>query len=296
MKTYQARATVGTRQWQRLLGRLNFISRVVYGARSYSRRLLDALRDALAAGHTTVRVTPAVRLDFKFWAQFATFFNGRAVILDDPVLHPGFFATDASDDGIGGFFNGRTFAATFAQLARRANALHLQHRDLWPPHSDTAVAAATRPTCNTIGYKELFAVWWACALWSSDWAGLTIIVHVDNDGAKGMLNSGTCRSHNPAYMKLLRAIFWLSATRGFRIRATRISTGDNILADRLSRGIHDAADYRSALAAWHTGTFAASQPRCLPRDHIDRLRALERLHAPATPTHGACTFVLQAFP
>lgn len=284
VQSCQATTSVGTRTWQRLLGRLNFVSRVIYGARSYTRRMLDALRDALKAKRSTVRITPAVRLDLKFWAQFAEVFNGHAVILAAPVLHPGFFATDASDEGIGGFFNGRTFAATFAQMSRRANPLHLQHRDLWPPHSADAPAASARPTCNTIGYKELFAVWWACALWSDEWAGLTIIVNVDNEGAKGMINSGTCRAHNPAYMKLLRAIFWLSATRGFRLHATRISTDDNILADRLSRGIHDADDYRQALETWRQ--LAASLPQCLPRDHVSRLRALERLHAADMPRHG----------
>ena len=85
-------------------------------------------------------------------------------------------------------------------------------------------------------------------------------------------------------MKLLRAIFWLSATRGFRIRSTRITTDDNLLADRLSRGTHDAPDFRQALAAWRL--LAAAQPRLLPRGHIDRLHALERLHADKLPKHG----------
>ena len=282
--TCQRSTAVGIRRWQCLLGRLNFVSRVIHGARPHTRRLLDALRQAMRAGSARIAITPAIRLDFKFWLQFAEVFNGHAVILAEPVLHPGFFATDASDEGIGGFFNGACFGSTFSQLAKHATPLHLEHRDLWPPHSASAVAATKRPTCTHIGYKELFAVWWACILWSTDWAGLTIIIHVDNEGVRGMLNSGTCTSPNPSYMKLLRAIFWLSATRGFRVKATRISTVDNLLADRLSRGTQDAADFRQALAEWRQQ--ATLQPRLLPRDHIDRLRALERLYADRLPKHG----------
>ena len=281
---YQRTTSVGIRRWQRLLGRLSFISRVIYGARPYTHRLFDALRHAQQHGATCVPITPAIRLDFKFWVQFAAAFNGRAVILADPVLHPGFFATDACDHGIGGFFNGKYFGSSFSQLAKHATPFHLSNRDLWPPHSASAVAASKRTTCTHIGYKELFAVWWACVLWSADWAGLTIIIHVDNEGVRGMLMSGTCTSNNPSYMKLLRAIFWLSATRGFRIRSTRITTDDNLLADRLSRGTHDAPDFRQALAAWRL--LAAAQPRLLPRGHIDRLHALERLHADKLPKHG----------
>ena len=281
---FQATTAVGTRRWQRLLGRLNFVSRVIYGARPYTRRLFDALRDALSHGRSRVSITPAVRLDFKFWLQFAAAFNGRAILLAQPVLHPGFFATDASDAGIGGFFDGQTFGASFAQLARHATAQHLRHRDLWPPHGAESTTALSRPTCNTIGYKELFAVWWACILWSSSWAGLIIVVHVDNEGVRGMLTTGTCTAHNAAYMKLLRAIFWLSATNGFRIYPTRITSADNILADRLSRGSAEASDFHAALDEWRRR--AASQPRCLPRNHVDRLRALQRLHTADLPLHG----------
>ena len=123
-------------------------------------------------------------------------------------------------------------------------------------------------------------------MWSAEWAGLTIIIHVDNEGVRGMLTSGTCTSNNPSYMKLLRAIFWLSAFRGFRIRSTRITTTDNLLADRLSRGTHDAPDFRQALSEWQLQ--AAMQPRLLARDHIDRLHALERLQGAdhwQRPTH-----------
>ena len=283
---YQHTTAVGIRRWQRLLGRLSFVSRVIYGARPYTRRLFDALRHALRMGSTSILITPAIRLDFKFWVQFAATFNGRAVILAAPVLHPGFFATDASDFGIGGFFDGKCFGSSFNQLAKHANSFHLANRDLWPPHSASAVAAVQRPTTTHIGYKELFAVWWACALWSAEWAGLTIIIHVDNEGVRGMLTSGTCTSNNPSYMKLLRAIFWLSAFRGFRIRSTRITTTDNLLADRLSRGTHDAPDFRQALSEWQLQ--AAMQPRLLARDHIDRLHALERLQGAdhwQRPTH-----------
>ena len=185
--------------------------------------------------------------------------------------------------GIGGFFDGNTFACTFANLGAHALQAHKDHRDLWPPHDPTGPDAQLRSHCATIGYKELFAVWWACVQWSSDWAGLTIIVNVDNEGAKGMLNSGTCHSHNTAYMKLLRAVFWLSALRGFRLVATRITTDDNILADRLSRGVPNDPAYIAELANWRRSTRSAS--RCLPRDSIERFHALERLHAPTLRLH-----------
>jgi hypothetical protein len=57
------RTSVSTKARQRLLGKLNFVSRVIYGARPYTRRLIDAMSAALRQDKGTVAITPAVRLD-----------------------------------------------------------------------------------------------------------------------------------------------------------------------------------------------------------------------------------------
>jgi hypothetical protein len=168
---------------------------------------------------------------------------------------------------MGGFFHGRFFGMSRNNLRRHATAEHLLHKDLWPTPNKTF--------CTTIAYKELFAVWWSCALWSHEWAGLTITVHVDNEGVRGMLLTGTCTSQNPSYMKLLRAIFWLAATGMFRLRPTRITSEANILADRLSRNGRRSEDFKAAFAEWQAAF--ADTPAFYPRSMSPLALATERM-------------------
>ena len=59
------------------------------------------------------------------------------------------------------------------------------------------------------------------------------MVATDNTQVQGWINTG--RSSNPYAMAWLREIFWVSAFFNLSIRACRVSSKDNVLADALSR-------------------------------------------------------------
>ena len=44
-----------------------------------------------------------LRKDLRWWSQSARTYNGKTSLLKEPEMQPGYFATDASDWGIGGF-------------------------------------------------------------------------------------------------------------------------------------------------------------------------------------------------
>ena len=124
-----------------------------------------ALSQAAASDHASLRVTPTLQADLHFWITYADQFNGQALILYDCALHPLYFCTDASLEGpgIGNFFDhhddhhdGEYFHARFSNLRKHALPAHCLHRDLWPRAHAVPI---------TIGYFELFALWWALVTW-----------------------------------------------------------------------------------------------------------------------------------
>ena len=108
-----AARTKTLRALQSAVGYFNHLSYAVWSARAFSRRLIDAVRSAhrLPLGKRSVLpVTTAMRLDLQWWQRFARSFNGQAIVLHRPRMLNGFFSTDASDVGMGGFLNGLHFS------------------------------------------------------------------------------------------------------------------------------------------------------------------------------------------
>jgi len=240
-----------------LVGKLNFISKVVYGSRPYLRRMIDCLyksKDRL------IPITKGLQLDVAFWIEFAQEFNGKAIIIENPIIPPHYLSVDAATDGIkgqggiGGFFNGEYFGVPIAKLAQKGDAEHkkAKSRKLYP--------TPTNEQTMHINYLELFAIWWAIVKWGPSWAGYHIIIHTDNEAARFMLNKGTARA--PIFMPLLRDITKRMAKGGFRVQGVRVSTEANVLADPLSRG--DWTKFYQELDHWKLETRDPSM-HCLPR-------------------------------
>ena len=111
--------------------------------------------------------------------------------------------TDASNTAIGGFYNGHWFVELVANLE------------------------------HSINWRELYAVVLAAATWGSQWRGKQILFHCDNQCVVEVLRSGTSRS--PELMKLIRILFYISATYQFNVSSEYINTKVNLVADSLSR-------------------------------------------------------------
>ena len=248
------------------MGYFNHLAGAVWTAKAFLGRLLDALRTAQQKGLKRIPVTRrAMQLDLRFWQRFARQFNGEAVILQEPFMLKGFFATDASDKGMGGFLNGLTFSVPWDSLWQAGSQIPLECRPynkakLWPSKDN--------PAMWDIMYRELFAHWWAILMW---WTPehlqnkTSVVLHGDNAVARYDLNK--MRSPNVVMMCLIRHICSFCAVHNARVRVHEISSGENVLADALSR--LDRVTYEHAYTEWKdnvstssgVGSVAMNQPR-----------------------------------
>ena len=257
-----ARKTVSLRALQSAVGYFNHLSYAVWSARAFTRRLIDAVRSAhrLPLGKRSVLpVTTAMRLDLQWWQRFARSFNGQAIVLHRPRMLDGFFSTDASDIGMGGFLNGLhfsipwvlPFAQAWASLplsARDDRRLRTRVAEYWPRPGT--------PTWRDIQYRELFALLWAHLLWGEPHlANLHATAHNDNNTVVHDVNFMT--SPNLHRMALLRMLFGHCAAHNIRCRVTRITSEANVLSDSASR--LDVVAFRAAEAHWHA-TVAQTHP------------------------------------
>jgi len=234
---------VTRRQLQQAVGYYNHLAEAIYSARAFLRRLIYAIRDAETTRQTRIRVTTDIRLDLRFWEHFAPQYNGRAQVMTAPDMQEGFLATDASDWGMGGFYQGRSFTVSWADAHKARPHRHMRgylRRELQPDprHRDNGHWR--------IEYRELYALWWALLTWGSEWRNRTVLFHNDNTTVEYTVNSMGAR--NPHLMRLIRQIYKLCAKENIRIRVTRITSQANILADLLSRG--RPREYAAQLREW----------------------------------------------
>lgn len=199
-----------TRTWARkrevlsLVGKLTFISRVVRSGRTFTRRLID-LSKKVKHLHHIIRLNKAFQADIDWWWFFLPTWNGVSIMYDphwtsdvEMDLH-----SDASNIAVAAYFAGDWFVEMVPDL---------QH---------------------SINWRELYAVVLAAATFGRQWRGRRIIFHCDNQSVVYILQSGTSKS--PELMKLVRLLFYLSATHQFEFTSSYINTKINAIADSLSR-------------------------------------------------------------
>jgi len=217
---HKSRAT--KRQLQHLAGKLNWACRVVYGGRTFLRRILDTL-NKLKKPYHKAKLSANFKLDVLWWTNFMSTFNGTRFFLEDvPIVD---VMTDACPIGGGAFYNGDWMYVNWA-------------RDL-PAYSDLH-----------INQKETLAICYAAKRWAPLWSNRHVIIHTDNIAAQSFINKGTTRTSH--LMPELRHLFWLSAAYNFRITARYVRGCLNTIADSISR-LHDPAHIRrfqTLFSAW----------------------------------------------
>ena len=80
---------------------------------------------------------------------------------------------------------------------------------------------------------ELFCYVLCIRAWSQNWRGIQINILTDNEPTRMLLLGG--RSRNSLRLALAREIVGHQFRGDFRVHSSRISTGDNVCADSLSR-------------------------------------------------------------
>ena len=213
VQAFLHRRRASKRQLQSLAGKLSWACRVVYGGRTFLRRILDVM-NAMLSSSARYRLSPEFYADLAWWAEFLRLFNGKQLLLDSrPVVD---VQTDACFDGMGGG-GGGVYAGDWAYVHFASALPHL---------SDLHITQ-----------KETLAVVMAAERWAPAWSNRHVIIHCDNHTAVSIINKGS--TPNAFILPYLRRLFWLSACFNFRITARYIPGHSNCIADALSR-MHDS--------------------------------------------------------
>ena len=201
---FQSRKRATRKQLQCLAGKLNWACRVIYGGRTFLRRILDTINALSNTGK--IRLDSEFRADISWWANFLKIFNGTKHFLNTlPTVD---VVTDACPVAAGGYFRGDWFYHHFQADSPAWAELHINH-------------------------KETLAITLAARRWCTRWANHRIVIRCDNQAAVQIINKGT--TANPSIMTELRHLFWLSALYNFHITAIYLEGEKNHLADTISR-------------------------------------------------------------
>ena len=259
LKGFQSKHSATKQQLQRLAGKLNWACRVVFGGRTFLRRIIDTMNTLTHSSRLTL--DREFHSDIAWWVDFLHVFNGKRLFLNtSPTLDVN---TDACPHSAGGFFQGDWFYHNFSIDRPDWDTLHINH-------------------------KETLAIILAAKRWGTLWANQHVIIRSDNQAAVQIINKGT--TANSVIMNELRALFWLSATCNFRITAVYLEGNRNVLADAISR-LHTPEhllNFYNMLCANFTQTAINTIPL---REHMsaDSLQFISSRCAPIGPGKTAGT-------
>lgn len=201
------------REFQSLVGLLNFCSRAIPCARAFNRRFYDAMCN-ITKPHHHLRLTNSIKEDLRIWLMFSDLFNGYCIFpelewLEASVLH--LYTDSAGSNQLG-------CAAIFG------NHWVFLH---WPStwfHSSLMADLA---------FLELVPIVLAFHTWASSFKGKKIMLHTDNQALVTILNKKSSRSK--FVMHLLRPFVLHLMLHNIQIKAVHVFGFDNGIADSVSR-------------------------------------------------------------
>ena len=204
------RSKMTKREMQSLAGKLNFAARVVYGGRTFLRRIIDSI-NTLKRPHHHKRITQSMRKDLQWWIDFMDSFNGVTFFVDSEPTQIEQFSTDACLNGGAAHFHTDWFYSNW---------------EIDYPHLKDA----------HINKLELFTILLSLRRWHTSMKNKWIVVYTDNMSTMYAINKGTIRCNTS--MAWLREMFWITARNNFRLTARYLTSKANKIADTLSR-LHD---------------------------------------------------------
>lgn len=203
-------------QLQRLTGLLNFFCRAVVPGRAFTRRLYTKYAGMRSYHH--LRVDAEMKSDCLMWLQFLEMDQAvcRPFMDFSTVFHADeldFYTDGALDEeriGVGGKFQGSWFAGKL----------------------EVATYAHCKLELN-IQIIELYSILLGLSLWIEGLKNRRVVLFTDNESVMHMINksSSSCR----VCMIMLRLITLWSMKFNVRVFGAHVKSGDNTLADLLSR-------------------------------------------------------------
>ena len=212
------------RQIQRLCGILSHCAKVVKGARTFSRRIVDLLK-GLKDGNPRIKLSNEFRADLHWWKEFSTMFNGVACCIEYNYGDGPCIFTDACLAGYG-LVNGSDWQAGIFKSIDKVAGLE----SLNPDHNHWVDHLCDSGNINVL---EMIPVILAVHRYEDSLKDVHLVVYTDNNQVLSNINTGISR--NDTTMEMLRHLFWLCVKYNIHITARRISSVDNVVADRLSR-------------------------------------------------------------
>ena len=215
LEIWSRKTTATPRDLASLAGKLLWVCRVVIPGRTFLGRVLQLKRTADARpGHLNRRpivLDQDFKLDIQWWREMVTHWNGRSFL---QPMYSCDVALDASscsgeDGGPGlGCFNyttGEYISSSVPDFMR-----------LWS-------IADLELVCHVVCLRA----------WGHQWRHRQVHVLTDSEPTRHLLQAG--RSRNSLRLAIAREIVGIQFTGEFRMYSSRIATGDNHLADALSR-------------------------------------------------------------
>lgn len=216
LHTWSSKTRASKKELQSLLGKLNWIARVVHAVRPTVRRLIDIMTSLRKANHRT-RITRNIKRDITTLIRICSSFNGTCnFLLNRASPDPATIYTDSS------------LIAGGAALIQQKKVIDWTYIT-WS--IDNPVIATEH-----INTKELQIVLLAIQRWSAFCQDKKIRVFTDNTTTLHALNKGSVR--NVVASDILREIFMVCAQFNIKLVASYIWTRHNLLADSISRLYH----------------------------------------------------------
>lgn len=202
------------RQVQSLIGKLNFCASVVRSGRLFFSRILTFMKTMTERGFH--KISPEVQLDIKWWIRFMECFNGVSCIPEQLWVAPDFiFSTDACLVGAGGWA-----PAQGGQDVHECFAVPFPHSLLQKKEI-------------SINELEAVALLLGVRVWGGRCKGKKMLVSCDNQATVSIVNTG--RAQNSFAQACMRELHYWCAKFDCQIRAIKVDTKQNTLADLLSR-------------------------------------------------------------
>ena len=128
VQSFLSRQRANKRQLQQLAGNLNWACRVVYGGRTFLRRIINHVNNLLSPG-AKLLLTAEFTADIHWWNQFLETFNGKCQFFNKlPVAD---VHTDACSLGVGAVFRGDWVYAYLPVDFPTISVLHINDKELF---------------------------------------------------------------------------------------------------------------------------------------------------------------------